>query len=478
MNSILRQSHIRSADLRDFMHNYDSTNTIAVSSWVKTSCAGLEPGALIFIVEPVTLPFGLISFSRKEEEDNFRVTDFAILVRIEDGKAMVVGLTSNNYELRFLESLLEERARKAIIDRKTFSFVIAKPTSPLGLTKFQELERLSNLYAKGGSRRSFMSANAQEEPVIALLGACGAHLNFTSINKQPPDIGSICHSLFSTESKLPDSNRSHLRDIFVPLSSDSSALKSIVTPSVTSDTGDRPIDLLIEKSAALKSKSGQEITGFNLLQSWGGSKDAALSSAHRQGEILEQSSPSQENSSFNQKNLDWENKQESSSFADESKTKDNFTDNSTQSIPDTNQPEDVYKHLSEAITDLLGVQNPVTDSLDKNATDLSKIDVQQAKFKEGKASKWPAARSFEKLPAFQNPLVPIPNSSAVTAVSGIAPEQTVAEQSLPEQSLPEQSLPNKVFPNKVFPNKVFPNKVFLNKVFLNKVFLNKCFLRL
>src|ERR1700733_5318249 len=121
MNSILRQSHIRAIDLHDFVRNYDSSNTTAVSVWAKAACLGFEPGSLVFIVEPVTLPFGLISFVRKEEEDNFRVTDFLIVVRIEDNKAMALSLTNNTYELRFLESLLEEKARKAIIDRKRFS---------------------------------------------------------------------------------------------------------------------------------------------------------------------------------------------------------------------------------------------------------------------------------------------------------------------------------------------------------------------
>ena len=123
MNSILRQSHIKATDLRNSLRNYDSTNTTAVSIWAKSACADLEPGALVFIVEPVTLPFGLITFVRKEEEDSYRITDFAVVVRKEDGKAMAVSVTNNTYELRFLEALIEERARKAMVKTRTNNLI-------------------------------------------------------------------------------------------------------------------------------------------------------------------------------------------------------------------------------------------------------------------------------------------------------------------------------------------------------------------
>ena len=279
MNSILRQSHIKATDLRNSLRNYDSTNTTAVSIWAKSACADLEPGALVFIVEPVTLPFGLITFVRKEEEDSYRITDFAVVVRKEDGKAMAVSVTNNTYELRFLEALIEERARKAIIERKKFSFVAAKPIAPLALTKFQELERLSNLYAKGGARRNFMNTTPQEEPAIALMTACGVHLQFTSVNKQPIEIGSICFSLLSSEAKQHDSNRNQLRENFVPLPSDITQTKSINSVDVDLPGPHKGIDVLLDKSS-----EGQGKIGFNLLQSWGG---ADQSGNFQQGALLE-----------------------------------------------------------------------------------------------------------------------------------------------------------------------------------------------
>jgi len=62
----------------------------------------LKPSSLVFVIKPVTSPFGLISFVRKEEEDNFRVTELAIVMRLENGKAMAVSISNTAYELRFI----------------------------------------------------------------------------------------------------------------------------------------------------------------------------------------------------------------------------------------------------------------------------------------------------------------------------------------------------------------------------------------
>ncbi len=391
MNSILRQTHIRLTDLRDFLRTYDASNTTAVSSWAKAACAGLEPGSLIFIVEPVTLPFGLISFSHKEEE-NYRVSDFAIVVRIEDSKAMVISLTNNTYELRFLESLLEERARKSIIDRKKFSFVAVKPVLPLALTKFQELERLSALYAKGGARRNFMSVNHAEEPAAALLAACGVHLHFANMNKQPADIGSICHSLFNTDMKLPDSNRAQLKETFVPLSNDFAELKTIPVSSGGFGSQGKQIDLLSEKLSDLNSPTPQEITGFNLLQSWGGDKHGAKK--NMLSEELVSEAVVEANNDLDRNHLDRKDelpinledtnldKNQGGWFSGEeniNNTESSFTNNvQAQEVPDVGQTDDVYKHLSEAITDLLGAPQ-FTTSTEKLSPEMANIHIPDIK---------------------------------------------------------------------------------------------------
>ncbi len=456
MNSILRQSHIRSIDLRDFLRNYDSSNTTAVSSWAKAACAGFEPGFLVFILEPVTLPFGLISFVRKEEEEHFRVTDLAIVAGIQDNKAIAVNLTNTNYELRFLEALLEEKARKAIIDRKKFAFAATRPSSPLALTKFQELERLSNLYSKGGTRRSLMNANAQEEPAIALMLACGVHLSFSSANKQPIDIGSICFSLFNTDTKLPDNNRSQLRDNFVPIAGDFSELKKMPATSGEQDTTQgKHIDLLFEKSAGLKSQNGQENVGFNLLQTWANlnesqgliSSDSLFEQAAKErpkGEKLwkEGNNPaekiqktdqgenvSQESSlekieaveehlpdKLEEKNSMEGEKQDKLPAAIEAHTEINGSIQNQvdkQVVPDAAAPEDVYKHLSEAISDLLVPQSQTQTNDKKTLDEPAKVDAKLIKSKtEMKDRKWPAAISFDKLPAFESGLAGQFNNAA------------------------------------------------------------------
>lgn len=265
MNSILRQGHVRSSDLRDYMRIYDSNTASAVSSWTKSAISDLSPGSLVFIVEPVSLPFGLMSFSNKDEE-NYRATDFAVVVRAEDSKLLVINVTSHTYELRFLEALIEERARKAVIEGKKFTFVTAKPAVPLVFARLQELERLSGVYAKGGTRRSFMSTDSQEEPAIGLLSVAGVQLNYVSVNKQPIDIGSICSALFGSESKIPDSTRSQLKGNFIPvLAAQETAANQV---SLASQGAQKSIDLLSSK--ARWQNNEQDNAKLNLLQSWGG----------------------------------------------------------------------------------------------------------------------------------------------------------------------------------------------------------------
>ncbi len=469
MNSILRQSHIRAIDLRDFLRSYDSSNTTAVSVWAKTACAGFEPGSLVFIVEPVTLPFGLISFVRKDEEDNFRVTDFAVIVRIENNKAMAISLTNNTYELRFLESLLEEKAKKAIIDRKRFGFIAAKPAVPLPLTKFQELERLSNGYAKGGSRRTFMNANPKEEPALALLAACGVHLNFTIVNKQPIDIGSICFSLFNNDTKQPDNNRSQLRDNFIPISSDFSEIKVIPASVGEFDAAQgKHIDLLFEKPAGSKAETGQNTTGFNLLQSWGDlgerrglagtdslfehvakelpkgerlwrESNSSTEEAQKieQEELLKNESSSQEGLAM-QENLSHDPNEILSNKQDSSADRDNKTETKDprnvdkQSMMTSSTPDDVYKHLSEAITDLL-VPQPQTEIVDKKSlTESTNVGSQNIKVK--KEIKWPATRSFDKLPASASPIISQPELPLVTTTASDSEESVPVALNLSESS--------------------------------------------
>ena len=126
MNSLRRPHHIRLHDLREFMHKYDPTSGDTPEEWARQASAGLKHGNLFFLLEPLAAPFGLTSFARKDDDESFRVTELAMVVRLEDNKAMVLSATNNNYELRFLGALIEEKARKAHSRSQKILFCFSK----------------------------------------------------------------------------------------------------------------------------------------------------------------------------------------------------------------------------------------------------------------------------------------------------------------------------------------------------------------
>ncbi len=126
MNSLRRPQHIRLHDLRHFMRSYDPSSGNPPETWAQQASTGLQQGSLIFLLEPVGASFSLTSFARKEENESFRVSELAIVVRLEGNKPMVLNITNNSYELRFLATLFEEKIRKALLDHRKFCFVLGQ----------------------------------------------------------------------------------------------------------------------------------------------------------------------------------------------------------------------------------------------------------------------------------------------------------------------------------------------------------------
>ncbi len=414
MNSILRQANIRAHDVQNYLCSYDPTNTTAVSMWAKAAAKDLQPGTLIFILEPIATPFGLISFVRKEEEEHFRVSDFAVVVRLEDNKPMVVSINNNTYELRFLEALIEEKARKAVIDRKRFSYIGARPTA-LMPSALKDLDRLANSYAKGGSRRNYMADNANhyDEPAMALLTACGIHMQNPAGSKQLLDIGLICQSLYVPEGKQQDGNRTQLKSAFVPIENKDA---SVPNPSPANEKESEQGMNLLEQNTV----PAQEATGFNLLQSWGGEKSSNFGGNPSLFTQITEDLSKGKKPSFSEGDnwLDITPKVEpkKTEIIEEQKEleiSEPKLSETVPAIPDSTLSEaavgeeDVYKHLSDAITDLLG-PSPTQAAPSGPILPSEKLPkpAQTKTGKTGEGSRWPAARSFEKLPAFTNPLTP------------------------------------------------------------------------
>ena len=219
MSSMLRQHHVKMQDLVGYLRGFDPSKSLSAEDWSKLESAAFEPGMVIFCLERVTAPQGLAFGKRDDTNDTYRVRDLCIVVGHDNNRPLVVNITASAFELRFLEVLLQEKARKAILDGKDFVYVAAQPSQPLSDTKIRDIEQLGAVYAQGGSRRALFADGAgPQEPASALLAALGVKLTGTGLGKQVLDIGSICHMLFSSESRQDDRNKALIKQAFTPLS--------------------------------------------------------------------------------------------------------------------------------------------------------------------------------------------------------------------------------------------------------------------
>ena len=345
MNSLRRPHHIRLHDLSDFIHSYDPASGNRPEEWAKQVSAGLKQGCLIFLLEPVAAPFGLTSLTRKDDDESFRVTELGLVVRLEDNKAMVLSAASNSYELRFLVALMEEKARKALLDHRKFCFVLAKPAVQFTADRINEIERLANHYVQGGSRRDFMEdeADPEHEPVVAILKTFGARLRWPESSKQPLDLGSICHLLFTPEGRQPDSNRTELKANFVPVT-------QLINSPVEAGGHNPPIQ-------ASETPSSNE---FNLLSSWGQappSSEVAANSSLFKRLTEELAKPQQQEDPLSLLNRHSPAEPAVDTFVESSAKTDNAPQPivSAQSIA-ADKNDEVYHHISEAISGLLDTE--------------------------------------------------------------------------------------------------------------------------
>jgi len=286
MNSMLRQYHVRFQELRRFLRSYDPAKPVTPQEWAKTECAGFEPGMLIFFLEAILMPASVPAFSKNESEINktFRAKDLSIVVTRENSRAMAVNITVSNYELRFLEVLLLESARKAVLEGREFFYVIAKPTAVLSQATIAEIEHLGNVYAHGGSRRGVaVESSSQMEPATALLTALGVRL--TPAGGRPVlDIGAIFHMLFAASGQTEDKNRVLLQTAFTPIVYDQ-------TPSLAEP------DAILEPTSNTEPKAaetGSKSTLFEFLTNAGKRDTASFKSFIKKDDLLPADKPSEE----------------------------------------------------------------------------------------------------------------------------------------------------------------------------------------
>jgi hypothetical protein len=217
MSSMLSKNHVKYQDVAAYLRGYDRNTPESAEDWSKQQSAAFEPGMLMFCLEKVGAPTGL-TVGRSDNQDSYRVRDLCIVVGKDNGRALVVNITASAYELRFLEVLMFEKARKAILEEKDFLYVAVKPAQPITESKSHEIEQVGAIYAQGGSRRSLVvDANGPQEPAMALLSTLGANLIPPGSVKQVLDIGNVCQMLFAAEGRQDDPNKALVKTCFSPI---------------------------------------------------------------------------------------------------------------------------------------------------------------------------------------------------------------------------------------------------------------------
>ena len=136
---MLRQHHVKIQDLAPFLRGYDPSKPQSAEDWSKTESAGFSPGMLLFCLERVSAPQGLAFGKRDDAGETYRVRDLCVVVGKDNNRPLVVNITASAFELRFLEVLMLEKARKAILDGKDFVYVAAKPAQPLSEGQVREI---------------------------------------------------------------------------------------------------------------------------------------------------------------------------------------------------------------------------------------------------------------------------------------------------------------------------------------------------
>lgn len=227
MHSMLRQHQIRAQDIKPYVRTYDRKNPVGADEWATQEGMIYGPGMLIFVLEPAKRPPGLTSFAKPQADaapDLFRVKDLSCVVDKIENKSWVLNITPSAYELRFLDTLFREKAKKAIFDGLDLNFLVAKPRQELSENQLKELRQIANSYSDGGSRRSLVQDGAElEEPTRAILNFLGVDWS-SQPNKQVIEIGTICHMLFAPDPGQEDPLRQSIRSYFTAVMSSESLL--------------------------------------------------------------------------------------------------------------------------------------------------------------------------------------------------------------------------------------------------------------
>lgn len=194
MSSLLSHHHLSRAWIAPYLRGYQHSLPVSPDAWAAAESMGFGEGTIIICLEPV-VPLSA-SADRAAQADAYRMTELAVVICTDNGRPIVIRLTSETYELIFLEKLMVSKAQDAKLIERDFSYLIVEPTDHLSETQVRALTELGNSYARGGSRREKNAAGTGPvDPSLSLLGLLGLQVD-PAAAKQVLDNSLFCQLIF------------------------------------------------------------------------------------------------------------------------------------------------------------------------------------------------------------------------------------------------------------------------------------------
>jgi hypothetical protein len=215
MSSLLSHHDLSRNSLANYLRGYKHDLPISPADWASAESMGLEEGAIIVLLEPV-VPVSA-SAERAAAADTFRVTELAIAIGKDNERPIVIRVTSETFELIFLEKLMQSKAQDAKLLDRDFSYAIVEPAYYLTEEQVKTIQQLGYSFARGGSRREKNpDGTGLMDPSIALLTALGLKLDQPG-RKQLLDLGLFCQLVFEPVEPPAESAMHDVKSSFKPV---------------------------------------------------------------------------------------------------------------------------------------------------------------------------------------------------------------------------------------------------------------------
>lgn len=176
--------------------------------WASTETEGVTIGDILFVLELVPGPKGNPSKGLGiSEGDQFKASDMVMVFRQDAGYPMGFIISSDKYEMQFVETVLTAQSDAARKGGKGYYYLIARPKVPLTGTQLAELAEMHK-WGNSGSRSD--APRGLGDPAYAFLSHIGASVDAAAASSRTLPIDALAYSVFAEEEYsaswgLPDS---------------------------------------------------------------------------------------------------------------------------------------------------------------------------------------------------------------------------------------------------------------------------------